>query len=372
MDYYKVLGVDKNASDDEIKQAYRKLAKQYHPDKAKPENKEEAEKKFKEINQANDVLSDPEKRSNYDRFGSEEGMGGMGGMSGMGEGIDINSIFEHLGGLGGMPFGFGGGFGGFGSGGRVNMKRSNIQNQEHTIDITMNEIYNGFVKNIKIDTEQKCSECHGFGNKDKKKKICGTCNGNKMRTVIRQLGPGMISQSMMPCDVCNQRGFIIDKNNLCSVCRGKCVINNSINKTIKTEGNFDYKTKMCIKNAGNFDIDSGMNGDVYITFKISDLDKYKMKIINDYDLELLYDVDIFDALSGLEILINHPDGKEVKRKIDKVIKDKERMTISNLGLCIKENGIIKRGNLIIIFNYKYPEKILKTDEEKKRFLKLYN
>ncbi len=360
-DYYKVLGVEKTASEDEIKQAYRKLAKQYHPDKAKAENKEEAERKFKEINQANDVLSDPEKRSNYDRFGTADGQPEMGGFGG--GGIDINSIFEHLGGFGGMPFGFGGGFNG-----RMNTRRTPpVANVEHMIDITLNELYNGFVKNIKLDTQVKCVDCNGYGNKDKKKKVCGACNGSGTRTVMRQLGPGMISQSIMPCDVCNQTGKVVDKNNICNSCRGKCYTISSINKTLKSDGGFDYKTKMCIKNMGNYDIENQSNSDVYIIFRISDLEKYKMKIVNDYDLEMNYEVEVGKALSGFEMVINHPEGKEYRNKIERVVRDRERMMISNNGLCIKDNGISRRGNMIVNIIYKYPERVIRTEEERKRF-----
>lgn len=241
-DYYEIMGVSRNSSQDEIKKAFRTLAMKWHPDK-NPNNREEAEKKFKEITEANDVLSNPEKREKYDQFGICDGeepqfengfpdlsevFGGMfggggipgmfaSGMSGMGRG------FQGMFGSGGIP-------GMFGSGGtNRHVKRPP---QEIKVKLTLEEIFKGCEKNVEIQSNKKCEKCEGFGNIDKKKEICPMCKGNGIRVIRRQIGPGMFQQQSFPCDSCHQTGIFKSKDKECTVCNGKGILPNITSKKI--------------------------------------------------------------------------------------------------------------------------------------------
>ena len=183
-DYYEVLGVNKNATDDELKKAYRKLAKKYHPD-ANPDNKEEAERKFKEVNEAYENLSDPQKRRMYDQFGHNgpQGFGGAGGPFGgqngyysyTSSGFDGFSAFGDLGDI--FSSFFGGGFGGRSSSKRQNGPKKGSDLNVH-MDITFEQAFLGVEKEIVITRDEECSTCHGSGAKPGTSPIkCTTCNG---------------------------------------------------------------------------------------------------------------------------------------------------------------------------------------------------
>ncbi|MDE5736662.1 MAG: DnaJ domain-containing protein, partial [Bacteroidales bacterium] len=170
-DYYEVLGVDKSATPDEMKKAYRKLALKYHPDR-NPGDKE-AEEKFKEAAEAYDVLSNPDKKARYDQFG-HAGMSGAGGFGGAG--MSMDDIFSHFGDIFSDMFGGGGfsGFGGFGGGGRRVARGSNLR---ITVKLMLEEIANGVEKKIKVRKSVPCETCHGSGAADKNgRKTCETCH----------------------------------------------------------------------------------------------------------------------------------------------------------------------------------------------------
>lgn len=194
-DYYEVLGVTKNASADEIKKSYRKLAIKYHPDK-NPDDKE-AEEKFKEAAEAYEVLSNPEKKAKYDRFG-HAGMGGSGGFGG-GQGMNMDDIFEHFGDI------FGGAFGGFGggsrSGGQASMRRGS--NLRVRVKLTLEEIATGVEKKIKV---QKLVQAEGieFG-------TCQTCRGTGRVMRVTQTFLGQM-QTASPCPTCSGTGKTVTKS----------------------------------------------------------------------------------------------------------------------------------------------------------------
>jgi len=211
-DYYDILCIEKTANEGEIKKAYYKLAQKWHPDK-NPDNKKEAEEKFKEITEAYSILSDSDKKKQYDQFGICDG-----------EAPDFSHGFPDLselfGGMGGFPFGGMGGMGGmngFPFGGNVQReKQKSIQ--EVRIKLKLSEIFNGINKNIDISFEDICSGCIGSGSKTKSRVKCISCDGKGMKVSIRQIGPGMISQQAMPCNVCNQKGTTVNLKDICQVC----------------------------------------------------------------------------------------------------------------------------------------------------------
>lgn len=377
--YYEILEIKKDATESDISKAYRKLAMKWHPDRHTDlEKKKIAEEKFKEITEANTILSDPEKRRRYDDFGlcdgetpdfSQQGfpdlseifgsmgmggfpgMGGMGGMGGFGGMPGMGSAFP-FGDMGGMP--------GMGS-----TQRSTKSSQEFRVKLKFQEIFNGCEKSIEIPIDDMCGECMGTGSKSKKKKTCTECNGKGIRMMVRQLRPGMISQQSVPCSSCEQKGWVPEGT--CSSCNGKCTKPNKVNKKITIKKNFDYQTKMCIRESGNFDSNLGKKSDIYIVFKISDLEDYNIKIANEYDLVLEYPIHVWDAFSGHTIYYDrHPSGNKYSFKLNEVIEDGDIRFAKGVGLPNDDSN--RSGKFIIKFNYIYPKDILEHDKLKE-FLK---
>ncbi|MBQ1977358.1 MAG: molecular chaperone DnaJ [Ruminococcus sp.] len=212
-DYYEVMGVAKGATDDEIKKAYRKLAKQYHPD-LNPDNKE-AEAKFKEVNEAYEVLSDKDKRARYDQFGHagvdpNYGAGGYGGGSPFGQDIDLGDIFNSV---------FGG-FGGFGGGRRSSNPNAPRRGAdvEATVTISFDEAAKGCKKEIVYNAVATCEECSGTGaQKGTSAKTCPTCSG-RGQVSVNQRTPFGVVQTSRVCDACRGTGKIIE--NPCKACSG--------------------------------------------------------------------------------------------------------------------------------------------------------
>lgn len=355
-DYYAILEVSKEASLDEIRKSYRKLAVRWHPDK-NPNNRDEAEAKFKEISEAHAILSDEDKRKKYDQFGVCDGdapqfEGGFPDLSEL-----FGGMFGGMGGMQGMPGmpGMPGMFGGMGQ----QQKQKPVQ--ESSIKLTLDEIYNGTEKVIEIQSSTKCNDCTGTGSTDRKKPTCTDCKGRGMRTVVRQVGPGMIQQQTMPCGACNQKGFVIDKSKQCNKCKGKGATSNIIKKNIAIKKNFDYQTKMHLRNAGLYDIDTETNADVYLVFKLSDLEKLNLSIANNFDLVYEQNIHIWDAFSGYSMYYNHPDKNKYLFKFDDVIKNEDIKFIKNLGLPCNDNNVGSRGKFIIKFNLIYPDKIMDSE-----------
>jgi DnaJ-class molecular chaperone len=363
-DYYKTLEIEKNATPEEIKKAYKKLAMKWHPDK-NPNNRDEAEAKFKEVTEANGILSDEGKRQQYDQFGTCDGEGPQfeGGFP------DFSEMFGGMGGMGGMFGGMGGfpgmgGMGGMGGFGNAGPQQKPKPTQEIKVKVSIDELFSGCEKTVEIPTSTKCDDCAGTGSSDKKKPICSNCKGRGVYMVVRQIGPGMIQQQQMPCSACNQTGYQVDKSKSCIGCKGKGSNSKIVKKNITITKNYDYQTKMCLRNFGNWDVDTESNADVYIFFKISDLEKHKMTVVNNYDLLLEYSINIWDALSGYSLYFSHPDKSKYVFKFDDVIKHEDIRYVKNLGLACNENNTIVRGKFIIKFNYVYPDKVMEGDELK--------
>lgn len=364
-DYYGILGIEKDADESTIKKAYYKLAQKWHPDK-NPNNKEEAEEKIKEIIEAYGVLSDAEKKAQYDRFGICDG-----------EAPDFSHGFPDLselfGNMSGFPFGNMGMGGGFPFGNMSNMNAHGQRSkpiQEVRVKLKMEEIYNGTNKNIEININDMCGDCMGSGSKTKKREQCQSCQGRGIRISVRQMGPGMFAQQQQPCDVCNQKGTIVNSNNMCNKCDGKCFISTKLNKSLNITKDFDYESVMVINNSGNWIPELETKSDINISFKISDLDKYNLKLKNTHDLYFEHQINICDAMCGYSMYWNkHPDGIKYHFKFHDVIKDGDIKYVKNLGLpMIDKNGKKSRGKLFIEFKYIYPTSVLDY-ESFKTFIK---
>ena len=375
-DYYGILGVDKDSDESAIKKAYYKLAQKWHPDKNR-DNVTESENKFKEISEAYGILSDPQKKQQYDQFGVCDG-----------ESPDFSQGFPDLseifGGMGGFPFGgMGGmpgmhGMGGFPFGGMPGMSGMPGMRGERTkpkpvqevkVKLKLSEIFNGTSKNIDISFNEMCNGCDGTGSKTKSRDKCQACLGRGVKVQITQIAPGMISQQQIPCGVCNQTGTFVNPKDICQVCNGKCIFETKLNKTLNISKDFDYESVMLLKNSGNYDIDLKVKADINISFKISDVDKYSLNVKNSHDLIMEHNISIHDAFTGYSMYWDsHPDGKKYLFKIQDIIKDGDVKFIKNLGLPNNDNKKNLRGKLYIQFKYIYPNSVLEQ-ESFKTFIK---
>ncbi len=259
-DYYEVLGVDKNASADEIKKAYRKKAIQYHPDK-NPGDKE-AEEKFKEAAEAYEVLSDPQKRQRYDQFGFQ-GVGGAAGYGGAG--MNMEDIFAQFGDLF-ESWGMGGGggfssfFGGAGGGSRQRVRRGTDLRVK--VRLTLEEIATGVEKKIKVRKLVPCKDCNGTGSADGKEgETCPTCKGAG-RVVRQQRGIFGMMQVQSECPTCHGEGKVI--KNKCPHCNGEGVVRDEEIITIKIPAGVSGGMQIPVQGKGNAAPHGGVNGDLLV------------------------------------------------------------------------------------------------------------
>lgn len=345
---YDILEVEKNASDSEIKKAFRKKAHQHHPDKPGGDDK-----KFKEVNEAYSTLSDSKKRSNYDSFGSADagGSGFSGGGSGF-EGFDFSGASSG-GSFGGFDFSdlFGGGFGG---GSRT--KRGGDIDVE--IKVSFKDSVFGVKKTFKILKDSSCSSCAGSGaEKDSSLKTCGTCAGHGIVNQIRQTMMGAI-QTQAECPDCFGAGKIPEKK--CSVCKGSGIENRQEEVNVKIPAGVESGNKLRVSGSGEF-IKSGESGDLYIhVFVSQDLNFTK----EGYDIFSDLDIDIYSAVLGGVIEVNTVDG-QIKVRVPAGSQNNKILKVKNEGVVISDK---KRGDLFLKINVKIPEDI--SRKEKKLFEQL--
>lgn len=269
-DYYEVLGVAKNATADEIKKAYRKMAIKYHPDK-NPGDKE-AEEKFKEAAEAYDVLSDSDKRVKYDQFGHSMGAGGFGGgaggFGGFGGGMSMEDIFAHFGDIFGGHFGGGGGFGGFGGatgGGRPRQRVNKGTDLRITVKVSLKDIMNGVDKKLKIPKLVADPPCKGTGAKDGTAfGTCPRCHGSGYVTTVQQtiFGP---QESHVVCPECNGEGKIITE--ACPHCSGSGVEKKEEIVSFHIPAGVEDGMILTVRGQGNAPRHGGVNGDLLIVIQ---------------------------------------------------------------------------------------------------------
>ena len=268
-DYYELLGVNKNATDEELKKAFRKKAKQYHPD-ANPDNKKEAEAKFKEINEAYEVLSDPQKRRMYDQFGTADPQGFGGGQGPFGGGYSYTtSGFDGFGDFGDLGDIFSSFFGG-GFGGRQSSRRNNGPRKgadlNFNMEITFEEAFAGVEKEIIINRNEECNTCHGSGAKPGTNPIkCPDCHGTGQVTQVQNTILGQV-QTTRTCGKCHGTGEVISQ--VCESCKGKGQIRKQPKIKIKIPAGIDDGQTVVLRGEGEPGSKGGPKGDLYITIKI--------------------------------------------------------------------------------------------------------
>ena len=264
-DYYEVLEVEKTATPDEIKKAYRKKAIQYHPDK-NPGDKE-AEEKFKEAAEAYDVLSNPDKRARYDQFG-HAGMGGAaggGGFEGFGQGMSMDDIFSMFGDIfGGRGGGFGG-FGGFGGNGRPAQRKFSGADLRVKVKLNLKDISTGVEKKFKLKKYVTCSHCHGSGAEGNGgTETCPTCHGTGSITRTQQSIFGMV-QSQSVCPQCNGEGKII--KNKCKACSGEGIVYGEEVVEVKIPAGVAEGMQLSVNGKGNAGKHNGVPGDLLVVIE---------------------------------------------------------------------------------------------------------
>ena len=355
-DYYEVLGIGKNATDAEIKSAYRKLAKKYHPD-LNPGDKE-AEEKFKEVNEANDVLSDPQKRQRYDQFGfagvdpsyaaGAGGYGGAGGAQGFGF-DDIGDIFESF-------FG-GGGFSGFGGSTRTRNPNAPIKgsNVEITIPLSFMEAVKGCQKTITIKRLEVCSDCGGTGAaKGTSPETCPDCGGRGY-VVTQQRTPFGVMQSQQPCSHCGGRGTII--RNPCKTCRGtgKTAARKSLE--INIPAGIDDDQNIALRGQGDAGSNGGPAGDVIVHVTVKADPMFER---DGYDVTIHVPITFSQAVLGDDVEVPTVDGRIVQH-IPEGTQSGTKFRLRGQGIqYLNGRG---RGDQYVIVDVEIPKKVTRAQRE---------
>ncbi|ORZ33290.1 hypothetical protein BCR44DRAFT_1415990 [Catenaria anguillulae PL171] len=349
---YDILGVSPGASDDELKKARCKLALKYHPDKNSGDA--DAEDRFKEVSQAYEILSDPEKREMYDRFG-EEGMNGGGGFPGDGP-FDVHDLFEAFmgGGPGGFHFESGGGRGG--RGGQRGPRRSS--NVRVDLSVTLEDLYNGKVLKQSLTKDVICSSCKGKGGKNLKR--CGGCEGKGHKTVVRPVGPGMYTQAVVECQTCHGSGETMANKDKCKKCKGKRVQSETKTVEIRVEKGMRDGSKITLK--GEADQEPGTQpGDVVIVLNVKEHPVFT--VVGD-DLETDLEISLSEALCGFTRHIKHLDGRyiEITHPAGHVIKPRDVKRVEGEGMPrVKRSG--DKGDLFIRFDVEFPRDLWASPEK---------
>ncbi|MBQ3744146.1 MAG: molecular chaperone DnaJ [Bacteroidales bacterium] len=309
-DYYEVLGIDRNATAEEIKKAYRKKAIEYHPDK-NPGDKE-AEEKFKEAAEAYDVLSDPQKKARYDQFG-HAGMSGQGGFSS--GGFSMEDIFSQFGDIFGGAFGgaFGSGFGGFGGSSRGGARRvvrgSDIRIK---VKLSMAEAFKGVEKKVKLNKMVVCPDCQGRGAVNEADiKTCEHCHGTGMVTKIANTILGQM-QTSSPCPYCGGEGKKI--TNPCRKCSGTGLVRTAEEISFKIPAGVQEGMQLTIQGKGNAARGGGVPGNLLVVIE-EEAPKEGGLQRNGEDLEYTLNLSVPDAVLGCSVEIPYIDSK-LKIKID--------------------------------------------------------
>ena len=351
-DYYEVLGVDKNASEEDIKKAYRKIAIKYHPDR-NPGSKE-AEEKFKEAAEAYDVLHDPQKRQQYDQFGFDAGkMGGFGG--GFSGDFSMDDIFSMFGDVFGGRGGFSG-FGGFGGSQRQNTRQHRGSDLRLKVKLTLQEIATGTTKKFKVRKDIACPHCHGTGAEGNSgSETCPTCHGQGYVIRTSQSLFGMM-QSQSVCPTCHGEGKVI--KNKCSHCHGDGVVKGEEVVEINIPAGVAGGMVVNVPGKGNAGKHNGVNGNIQVLIEEEPNDTF-VRDGQDVIYNLL--LDFPTAALGGQVDIPTIDSQKVRIKIEPGTQPGKTLRLRGKGLPAVQGYGRGMGDLIVNISV-YVPKTLARDE----------
>lgn len=339
-DYYAILGIPRDADDKQIKLAYKQLSKKFHPDK---NPLQEAHEKFLKIGEAYEVLSDPEKKSNYDTYGSAEGRGQ--------ENVDFGDIFNHF---------FGGGFG-FGGHQRQQRRKPRGADARVNLNLELKDFYNGKELDFDVEMQNVCSKCQGSGSRDGKRKECGKCHGRGILQIQRQLGPGMIQTFNTHCDHCGGRGTVIE--HACGSCQGSGTIRSERHYEVYMRPGSDRDSTHVLQGEGDQSPEWDA-GDLIVNF-VEDLSKswgYRRVGNNLYRTEVLT---AHEALRGgwkrlIPFFDSIDNTIELSRPAGRVVEPDEIELVKGHGMPIHEddshahNDDDAHGDLYIQYKIVFP------------------
>lgn len=361
-DYYEVLGIDKNASEDEIKKAYRKLAIKYHPDR-NPDSKE-AEEKFKEAAEAYDVLHDPQKRQQYDQFGfNAPGAGGFGGFGETG-GFSMDDIFSMFGDVFGGHGGFGGfsGFGGEGSRQRPQYRGSDLRLK---VKLSLQEIATGVTKKFKVKKDVTCTHCHGSGAENgSQSETCPTCHGSGVvvKTVRTMLG---MMQTQTECPTCHGEGSVIKDK--CHQCHGTGVVKGEEIVEIKIPAGVAEGMVVNVPGKGNAGQRNGISGNIQVYIEEEENDTF---IRDGQDIVYNLLLDFPTAALGGDVEIPTLEGTRVRIKIDAGTQPGKTLRLRGKGLPAVQGYGSGKGDLVVHISVFVPKTL--SREEKNMLESLRN
>ncbi|KAG8097673.1 hypothetical protein GUJ93_ZPchr0013g34713 [Zizania palustris] len=360
--YYEILGVPKSASQDDLKKAYRKAAIKNHPDKGgDPE-------KFKELAQAYEVLSDPEKREIYDQYGEDALKEGMGGGGSHADPFDIFSSF------------FGSSFGGGGGSSRGRRQRRG-DDVIHPLKVSLEDVYNGTSKKLSLSRNVLCSKCkgksgllpipvnHAFsqscsltllldyfskGSKSGASMRCPGCQGSGMKVTIRQLGPSMIQQMQQPCNECKGTGESINEKDRCPGCKGDKVTPEKKVLEVHVEKGMQHNQKITFPGEADEAPDT-VTGDIVFVLQQKDHAKFKRK---GDDLFYEHTLSLTEALCGFQFALTHLDNRQllIKSNPGEVVKPDQFKAINDEGMPMYQRPFMK-GKLYIHFTVEFPDSL---------------
>ncbi|WIA20060.1 hypothetical protein OEZ85_005923 [Tetradesmus obliquus] len=333
--YYELLGVKADATPEELKKAHRKLALQHHPDKGGDTEK------FKEINEAYDVLKDAEKRRIYDEYGEEaikEGMGGGGGGGG-----GMADLFDILSGGGG--------------GRRGQPRERKSEDVVHRLSVSLEELYNGVTKKLSLSRKLPCSKCNGTGSKSGKRHTCSTCHGSGVQVHIRPLGPGMVQQIQSRCGDCSGSGYSSVPSDRCTSCSGSCLVSEKKTFEVGIEPGMKQNSKIVLRGEAGCTEPGLQPGDVVLVLQQKEHETFT-RLPNPADLIFEKHISLKEALCGCAFNVKHLDGRVIRISsgAGEVIKPGSFKVVPEEGMPVHTRPFIK-GNLYIKFEVDFPSSL---------------
>ena len=338
--YYDILNVTKNADENEIKKSYKKLAMKWHPDK-NTENKNESEKKFKEISEAYQVLSDPQKREIYDNYG-EEGLKNNNDMR-QNHFNSPDDIFQMFFGNMRSPFE-----------NHFFQKNRKVDTKVVNIPITLKELYNGSKKKITLKIKNICNKCNGNGGLNFK--VCHDCNGIGIININKMIGKSVMQRIQTNCNTCFGSKKICQT--ICNDCNGNKIKIEENKFILVIEPGFENNDNILFENAGDYIINYE-KGDIMFVLKE---EKHNLFTRIGNDLIYYHHILFGDSLIGTQISINNINGEKIIYNEDNMIKENSYTIIKNKGMPIKKQNS-KFGDLYIVYKIDYPHKVLTFNEK---------